>query len=33
MTAVVPDSDPVPLPLSEKLTPLGSVPAFSAAVG
>ena len=33
VTAVVPDKDPVPLPLSEKLTPAGRVPALSVAVG
>ena len=29
----MPDSDPVPLPLSEKLTPAGKVPLLSAGVG
>ena len=33
VTALVPDRVPVPSPLSEKVTPAGSVPLLSVAVG
>ena len=33
VTALLPDRVPVPSPLSEKLTPAGSVPLLSVAVG